>query len=113
MLFNKWVNCEFNVSLTIKYSNLLFNIFQRDTNFSKKDSNNWIYYINKSYFDNFNGKNKCEKTTSNIQDVCAMKHPSLLRTLAQMEKIAREDKHRNKRDLESEQRAVDVHWQRF
>ena len=47
-------------------------IFQWNTNFSDKDSNNWIYYINKTNFEDFNGKNKSEETTSNIQDVCAM-----------------------------------------
>ena len=72
-----------------------------------------IYYINKTNFDNFNGKIKYKEITSNIQDVCAMKHPPLLWTLAQMEEIVREDKHRNWRDLGSEQRAVDVRWKRF
>ena len=70
-------------------------IFQWDTNFSKKDSYNWIYYINKTNFYNFNGKNKCKEDTSNIQDVCAMKHPSLLWTLTQMEEITREDQHKD------------------
>ena len=88
-------------------------IFQWDTYFSKKDSYNWIYYISKTNFDNFNGKNKYKETTSNIQDVCAMKHPSLLWTPTQMEEIAREDQHKDKRYLGSEQRAVDVHWKRF
>ena len=60
-----------------------------------KDSNNWIYYINKTNFENFNEKNKYKETTSNIQDVYALKHPSLLRTLTQMEEITREDQHRN------------------
>ena len=70
-------------------------IFQWNTNFSKKDSNNWVYYINKTNFENFNGKNKYKETTSNIQDVYALKHPSLLWKPAQMEKIVRENKHKD------------------
>ena len=70
-------------------------IFLWNTNLSKKDSKNWIYYINKTYFDNFNGKKKCEKNTSNIEDVYALKHPPLLWTSAQMEEIVREDKRKD------------------
>ena len=66
-------------------------IFQWNTNFSDKDSNNWDYYKYWIYFENFNGKNKYKETTSNIQDVCVMKHPSILWTFAQMEEITRED----------------------
>ena len=88
-------------------------IFQWYTNFSKKDSYNLIYYINKTYFENFNGKNKCEKNTSNIQDVCALKYPPLLWTHSQMEEITRENQQRDKRYLGSEQRTVEVHWQSF
>ena len=73
----------------------MLDIFQWDTNFSKKDSNNWIYYINKTNFENFNEKNKYKETTSNIQDVRAMKHLPLLWTLTQMEEIAREDQHKD------------------
>ena len=70
-------------------------IFQWDTNFSKKDSNNRIYYINKICLENFNGKNKYKETTFNIQDVRSLKHPPLLWTPTQMEEITWEDQHKD------------------
>ena len=94
----------------LKIKLFLSDIFRWNTNFSDKDSNNWIYYINKNHLENFNGKNKCKETTTNIQDVCALKYPSLLWTHSQMEEFTREDKHKDERYLGPEQRAVDVHW---
>ena len=51
--------------------------------------------MNKNCFCKINGKNKGKKTTINIQDVCAMKHPSLLWKPAQMEKTTREDQYKD------------------
>ena len=49
----------------------------------------------KNVLTKFNGKNEYKEVTSNIQDVCALQHPPLLWTYSQMEKIVREDQHKD------------------